>query len=46
MGIRLLTAVDQLIAFKDGVVAFFSGFNVLFANTVLQLQALKVRNPP
>ena len=40
MGIRLLTAVDQLIAFKDGVVAFFSGFNVLFAIEILCFFAL------
>ncbi len=40
MGIRLLTAIDRLIALKDGAVGFFTDFNVLFAVEILCFFAL------
>ncbi len=40
MGIRLLTAIDRLISLKDGVIGFFTDFNVLFAVEILCFFAL------
>ena len=40
MGIRLLTAIDRLIALKDGLIGFFNDFNVLFAVEILCFFAL------
>ena len=40
MAIRLLTAMDRLIALKDGVIGFFTAFNVLFAVEILCFFAL------
>ena len=40
MGIGLLTAIDRLIALKDGAIGFFTDFNVLFAVEILCFFAL------
>ncbi len=40
MGIGLLTAMEQLTALKDGVIGFFTDFNVLFGIEILCFFAL------
>ena len=40
MGIGLLTAMERLTALKDGVIGFFTDFNVLFGVEILCFFAL------